>query len=248
MHSFKNLVSFLALATIAVHAKPVADGILSAAPPTSTLKDEDVPVQGGLLERDAHNALPTSTSAPATFKNCYYVVDGVGKFNSRMHVSASNWTKANFDTTTKNGAYFKKWNWDAGAGYYDESRVVIGDLKNLQLRQYTGPAKPYTQSGRTWNTYPSAQISTNWSDILYGSVRTVARGDVNPGAVYGFFFYATDVKEGETDIEIRTVDPVSFYITNQNATESAKISEDWYIDTTSTGTGFSDYFHEYRLD
>ncbi|GAB7357637.1 hypothetical protein MBLNU459_g0134t1 [Dothideomycetes sp. NU459] len=127
----------------------------------------------------------------------------------------------------------------------DESRVVIGSLKNLQLKMLPSPAYPQADG---YNTYPSAMIATNWSDILYGSVRTVAKGDINSGGVYGFFFFANNAPHGETDIEIRTTEPDAFYINNQQDGSLQSGPDEWGIDTTDTGTDFSDYFHEYRLD
>ncbi|THX69784.1 hypothetical protein D6D05_08882 [Aureobasidium pullulans] len=88
----------------------------------------------------------------------------------------------------------------------------------------------------------SAQIVTAWSDITYGSIRTVAKGTKNLGAVYGMFFYGPDVPHYETDIELVTLNPTTVHFTNQNDTMSNS------TETTLYGSSTISSWHEYRLD
>lgn len=86
-------------------------------------------------------------------------------------------------------------------------------------------------------------MSTNWSDVMYGSVRTVAKGDTNPGGIYGFFFYDNkDTLHGEADIEVRPSYDKMLYYTAQNSTGQAGLF------MSQLNTSFSDVYHEHRLD
>lgn len=80
---------------------------------------------------------------------------------------------------------------------------------------------------------------------MYGSVRTVAKGDMNPGGIYGFYFYApnrTDPLQGEADIEVRTSYDKTFHYTAQNKNGQAGPF------TAQLNTSFADDYHEHRVD
>ncbi|GAB7357636.1 hypothetical protein MBLNU459_g0134t2 [Dothideomycetes sp. NU459] len=231
----------IVLAAIAAHASPIVEGIgsltsnetgpspISAITGPSAVPSHFIPIR---LPYDMD-----ITQQATVVKRDFEAVQKATIVN--------NWSQSNFASATPQKRFFNKITQSLSYAEMDESRVVIGSLKNLQLKMLPSPAYPQADG---YNTYPSAMIATNWSDILYGSVRTVAKGDINSGGVYGFFFFANNAPHGETDIEIRTTEPDAFYINNQQDGSLQSGPDEWGIDTTDTGTDFSDYFHEYRLD
>lgn len=210
MRYSQTFLSLLALATTTtVRASLIGEEIgtfISAEPPSGVLE-----------RRDVSHTVPTSVSKPGVWNGCTYTVDGPSSgifynYTSRIHVNTSGWTHAAFDKTAPHGGFFVKTQQpDSGLGTFDASRVIIQSNGNLLLQQWPSPLTAYTGkwgngSVNNYYTLPSAEMSTNWSDIMFGSVRTVAKGDMNPGGIYGFFFY--DNKKGdlarEADIEVRT--------------------------------------------
>ena len=184
-----------------------------------------------------------ATSVPGTWKNnCVWNIAGVGNFTSRLYVSKSNWTAANFDSSTTNLRHFIK-NASSETDEFpnsDPSRIVISG-GNLLL-QNDGQTN-VTTSTRVFS--PGAMINTAWNDIKYGSVRTVAKGTINPGSVYGMYFYSLNPPiHGETDIELRTSYPYQAWYTNQESLPSVEVVAN---STLQSGT-IADAFHEYRLD
>lgn len=100
----------------------------------------------------------------------------------------------------------------------------------LQASAYVGPVGGAVDSG---------QISTNRTDILYGSFRATYKVTGGSGAVAGFFSYADD--ENENDMEIVTADGTNeVHFTNQPYPGEGAT---YLYNGTAT-----DVDHEYRFD
>ena len=87
-----------------------------------------------------------------------------------------------------------------------------------------------------------AQIATSYSDILYGSVRTVAKISNVPGTTHGFIFYANDTQE--VDFAFLTSDVSKAWLSNEQVTYGSPYST---YSVAAPGDASSAY-HEYRLD
>ncbi|THZ16201.1 hypothetical protein D6C90_10018 [Aureobasidium pullulans] len=247
-----RLLSSWLLASVAVtcHASPLA-GSLQASYELSdaleTLRDEAVPVLNrrqdeGTSASDSGAAnwaiAPSQSGQPLVWEKdgCTWTVDSRYKFDSHMEVKNSSWSSRNFSSTNANAMYFIKSDTDIGPAYFNKSQITIDSLGLLRMNQAAVPANSANTDAQ------SAQIVTAWSDITYGSIRTVAKGTKNPGAVYGMFFYGPDVPHYETDIELVTLNPRTVHFTNQNDTMSNS------TETTLYGSSTISSWHEYRLD
>ncbi|KAF2157973.1 glycoside hydrolase family 16 protein [Myriangium duriaei CBS 260.36] len=93
---------------------------------------------------------------------------------------------------------------------------------------------------------PSAEIATPYDDILYGSVRVVAKSSSVPGTCEGFFFYQSDAQE--TDIEILTHDQQNLWVTNQPTQPAAVTGKVRTTAQLPVGGNSTDGYHEYRTD
>lgn len=171
------------------------------------------------------------SSAGATYNGCDYVVPGVGSFNTELIVdfsSATEWPStlevSNETIAQGTGKYSRTFN---------TSGVVLNEGDSLSL---------IVPGGQNTSPILGGQFATTYSDILYGSVRTVAMASTVAGSIHGFFFYKNDNQE--TDIEIRTTDTSKTHFTNQPLKTGA--SETTY-NATSPSTITSAY-HEYRCD
>lgn len=157
-----------------------------------------LPLQPAALEKR------TTTSPPGVLKGCYWNVAGIGKFNS--HLQVTNMTAAVSDSRTPLIAY-------TSTGYPcpqledadAETGCVRYDLANINLDQTDNSLTLTVPGGQTSKLISCAKFGTNWTDILYGSVRTVARTSNVAGTVHGAFFYSNDTQE--TDIEFQTTNP-----------------------------------------
>lgn len=162
-----------------------------------------------------------------------------------MHIAPNGWNSSAFNSNSSlGGGYFVKSSAQWAIGTFDPSRVVVGSSGNLQLQILGVPATS------TETNAPGAQVTTSWSDIKYGSVRTMARGDRSPGAVYAAFFYRYDAVNSlkglvnESDIELRTTYPRRAFFTNDKA-NGAGLTSNYSLPDFGW---ISDEFHEYRLD
>lgn len=164
-----------------------------------------------------------------------------------MYVAPAGWTSDNFDSTNAHGRYFVKNTSTPGAfGDYDPSRVTVNSQGDLQL-QVLGT--PNTTTRSTWSH--GSMIDAAWEDIRYGSVRTVMKGTISPGSVYGTFFIALNHDyNGETDIELRTSYSKQTWDTNQQVycvgtqEHNPEAQQNSFL---SHGT-MADAFHEYHID
>ncbi|GAB7350743.1 hypothetical protein MBLNU459_g1294t1 [Dothideomycetes sp. NU459] len=205
----KSLLQLLSLAALTIEAKPIL------LPPPRF----GIPISS------------MSASPIATWDGCLYQVSGVGGFNSRIHYT--NWQDV---VNNPSSALLKASQATHGnPGHevtYDESRVSIDTDGSLRMTTLSSHA---ASAGLTL----SAQIETSWTDILHGSARVVAKSSNIPGAVLGFFFYASDTQE--TDIEIQTSYPQQVSYTNQGAGGPVTTTRAVPDDTSAA-------YHEYRID
>ncbi|THW39686.1 hypothetical protein D6D21_07181 [Aureobasidium pullulans] len=126
------------------------------------------------------------------------------------------------------------------------------NLLALASTAYAAASSPAgTKSGCYWNTDAGqfntrpisvAQLATSYSDILYGSVRTVAKISNVPGTTHGFIFYANDTQE--VDFAFLTSDTSKAWLTNEQVTYTSPYST---YSVAAPGDASSAY-HEYRLD
>lgn len=188
-----------------------------------------------------------STSSPGVWDGCRWTIDGTKKFSSRMHVPYGGWNSSYFNHTLTDRP-FNMSTVVHGDGDFRSSLVTFGSTGGLHLNVIgSAYVKPLVYSG--YLVAPSSQILTSWSDIQYGSVRTLAKGTTNPGAVFGMFFYrydyvlATDSSyTNETDIELRTWNTTKMWCSNQTPAGNAVT-----INATLPAS-FDGAFHEYRID
>ncbi|THZ45929.1 concanavalin A-like lectin/glucanase [Aureobasidium pullulans] len=169
-----------------------------------------------------------TTSPAAPFDGCLYQVSKVGAFNSRIAVT--NWSKFPFTlkaTDRTGGPARVRWN-PANVG-------VDANDGSLTLTVPGGQATCSDDS-----PCGSAQITTAYDDIMYGSMRTVAKTPNVWGTVSAMFFYSDD--NNEADIEIQTGNTTYAHFTNQ----------DWYGDNALSNSSVvadtSAAYHEYRID
>ncbi|PNS15492.1 Beta-glucanase [Sphaceloma murrayae] len=176
-------------------------------------------------------SLAQAVSPPAKWTGKGYNIAGVGTFNTFFEVDFSKLTAfpSSLDISTNTVA----------AGRAPYARTF--KKSNIQLNQGESVSllvQPVIEDG----SIPSGEFSTNVDDILYGSVRTVARASASSGTCHGFFSYLNDNQE--TDIEILTKDLSKVWFTNQ-ALEPG-------TDETSTSSPapktIASAFHEYRID
>ncbi|KEQ90567.1 hypothetical protein AUEXF2481DRAFT_9367 [Aureobasidium subglaciale EXF-2481] len=69
------------------------------------------------------------------------------------------------------------------------------DLVNVGLDVIKKALTLTVPGGQSSGPISVAQVATSYSDILYGSVRTVAKISDVPGTTHSFIFYANDTQE-----------------------------------------------------
>jgi hypothetical protein len=186
-------------------------------------------------------------------KSCMITVDGVGRFNQYVKYDFAKWTSFPLGLSISNYGIQADPDDDEHPfdQYYGPNNVILKRGRPLQLR---------VPGAQTKSPIQGAEITTAYDDILYASVRTVAKVSSVPGSCHGtvlprlslqmlpadnfigFFFYKSDTQE--TDIEIRTSYPDQIFLTNQKSSRTAAAST---FDTQSPA-GMSAGFHEYRFD
>lgn len=192
---------------------------------------------------DIKSGSSSYTSSPGTFDGCVWNIDNTYKFTSRLHVANHSWSSANFSSGNAHSQYFLKSTVEHGEGYFNATQVVIGDIGNLRLISNAVPASSSAIES------VAAQIQTAWTDIEYGSVRTVAKGDTNAGGVYGFFFYGPSPHFYESDIELLTTWPHNASFTNQYQVGKTDSTEVYSLTNVTLHNGGSiSNWHQYRTD
>jgi len=170
-------------------------------------------------------------SAKAKFDGTNYIVQGVGEFNSHLSID--------FATAKQIPDTLHVDDYPVGAGYAPYSRLFTTDNVNLIHGDSLSMLVP---GGQNSSPILGAEIRTTVDDILYGSVRTVAKASTAAGSCHGFFFYKNDTQE--TDIEILTSKPGKIHFTNQAVSGHGNPS----TCTSHAPEDLSSAYHEYRID
>ena len=169
-------------------------------------------------------------SAKAKYDGSNYIVKDVGGFNTHLSIDFTK-VKEIPDTLSVD-------TYPVGAGNAPFSRLFTTDNVNLIHGDSLSMLVP---GGQTESPILGAEIRTTYNDILYGSVRTVAKASTAAGSCHGFFFYKNDTQE--VDIEILTSKPKKVHFTNQ--------AVDGVTESTCTAASPPDMtsaYHEYRID
>jgi len=158
-----------------------------------------------------------------------WLVNGIGNFN--VHLSVDFTKYAVFPTnllgistnTIANGSA------PYGRAFQTANVQMAANYSALLLCQ------PTIVNGNV----PAAQIQTTYSDIMYGSVRTIAMASNVSGVINAFLFYGDDNNESDIDI----------YTKNQTQVVVGNIG---YHSTITSGVAapanMSSTWHEYRMD
>ncbi|KAI5265953.1 concanavalin A-like lectin/glucanase [Aureobasidium subglaciale] len=168
------------------------------------------------------------TSPTAPFDGCLWQVSKVGAFNSHLNVSDWKTLPSSLKATDRTGGPARV-KWDPS---------LVGVDANDGSLTLTVPGG----QGTCTDDKPcgSAQITTAYDDVMYGSMRTVMKTPNVWGTVSAAFFYSDD--NNEADIEMQTGDVTHAHWTNQ----------DWYgsngLTNSSVVANTSAAYHEYRLD
>lgn len=164
-------------------------------------------------------------------KTASYTVENVGTFNSHFSLKFASFSSlpSPLVASTKT----------IGAGTAPHSR----QFNASNIITTTGqPLRMLVPGAQHTSPIQCAEMTTSYNDVLYGSIRTVARASNISGVVHGFFMYRNDTQE--TDIEIRTVDLANIYWTNQQVRSGSPVTSV----TTRAPANITSAFHEYRLD
>lgn len=180
-----------------------------------------------------------STAGSLTKGGCYYSVPNVGLFTTRMSYS---WDNALTLATTGLGVVQDLVSsiYTVGAGNSPLPRRF--DLVNIGLSILDPSITLTVPGGQSKGPVSSAQITTAYDDILYGSVRTVAKISSVPGTTHGFSFYSNDTQE--IDFAFLTTDSSVAHLTNEQ-TSSASAPTSYQVSAPSDATTA---YHEYRVD
>jgi len=187
-------------------------------------------------------------------RSCMTTVPGVGRFNQYVKYDFVKWTSFPLGLSISNYGITADPDDDEHPfdQYYGPNHVILKRGRPLQLR---------VPGGQTKSPIQGAEFTTAYDDILYASVRTVAKVSSVPGTCHGialslssyiwqhliykctgFFFYKSDTQE--TDIEIRTSYPDQIFLTNQKSSRTAAAS----TFETEPPCDMTAGFHEYRFD
>lgn len=179
------------------------------------------------------NALTKSLAATENYSTCMYTVPNVGTFTTALSFDLSSGT-----TLPSLGGDIAASTYTVAANNAPYSRRF--DLTNIG---YTSNTLILTvPGGQTTGPISSAQIVTTYNDILYGSVRTVAKISPIAGTTHGFSFYSSDYQE--VDFAFLTNNDAVAHLTNeQTSSSSAPTSY-----TVAAPSDASSAFHEYRVD
>ncbi|GAB7350627.1 hypothetical protein MBLNU459_g1190t1 [Dothideomycetes sp. NU459] len=181
----------------------------------------------------AASAAALTTSSAGTQSGCFWSVSGVGSFNTHVNY---NWgtnmnqnvtdISASTYTVASNNAKFSR--------RFDQTNIGVSTADSAITLTVPG--------GQTSGPISSAQLMTVYGDILYGSVRTVAKIAAAGGTTHGFTFYSNDTQE--IDFAFLTSDSSLAHFTNEQ-TSSTAVGTSYSSGAPSDATAA---FHEYRVD
>jgi hypothetical protein len=111
-------------------------------------------------------------------KSCMITVNGVGRFNQYVKYDFAKWTSFPLGLSISNYGIQADPNDDEHPfdQYYGPNNVILKRGRPLQLR---------VPGGQTKSPIQGAEITTAYDDILYASVRTVAKVSSVPGTCHG---------------------------------------------------------------
>ncbi|KAH0400097.1 concanavalin A-like lectin/glucanase, partial [Aureobasidium melanogenum] len=116
------------------------------------------------------------------------------------------------------------------------------DLVNIGLDPLDLSLTLTVPGGQTTGPISVAQLETEYSDILYASVRTVAKISNVPGTTNAFIFYANDTQE--VDFAFLTSDISKAWLTNEQTSYGSPYTTYSVAAPADANTAW----HEYRLD
>lgn len=116
------------------------------------------------------------------------------------------------------------------------------DIVNVGLDASDQSLTLTVPGGQTNGPISTAQLTTNYNDILYASVRTVAKISNVPGTTNAFIFYANDTQE--VDFAFLTSDLSKAWLTNEQNSNTSPYSTYSVAAPADANTAW----HEYRLD
>lgn len=181
----------------------------------------------------------SSTAGTLQKGGCYYSVPNVGLFTTRMSYS---WNNAFTLASTGVGVVQDLVSsiYTVGAGNSPLPRRF--DLVNIGTSLLDPSLTLTVPGGQTKGPISSAQITTAYDDIMYGSVRTVAKISSVPGTTHGFSFYSNDTQE--IDFAFLTTDSSIAHLTNEQISADSPATS-YQISAPSDATTA---YHEYRVD
>jgi hypothetical protein len=168
------------------------------------------------------------TSPTTPFDGCLYRVPKVGNFTSHIAVSSWKTLPSTLKATDRNGGPY--------GVHWMPSLVGVDATDGSLTLTVPGGQQSCTEA----NPCGSAQITTAANDVMYGSMRTVAKTPNVWGTVSAFFMYSDD--NNESDIEVQTGDPTHAHFTNQDWYGSNGLTNAIVVANTSAA------YHEYRVD
>ncbi|KAI5205053.1 concanavalin A-like lectin/glucanase [Aureobasidium subglaciale] len=180
----------------------------------------------------ASTAYAYTPSAAGTKSGCYWNTDA-GPFNTRFGHDFTADLYGSVDSLVPS-------TYTVNAGVNPLARRF--DLVNIGLDAKEQALTLTVPGGQTDGPISSAQLTTSFNDILYASIRTVAKISNVPGTTHGFIFYANDTQE--VDFAWLTADVSKAWLTNEQVSYGSPYS------TYSVGApaDASSAYHEYRLD
>ncbi|KAI5199397.1 concanavalin A-like lectin/glucanase [Aureobasidium subglaciale] len=185
-----------------------------------------------------NDTLLLDSRAATTKKSCMRNLPGVGHFNQYVKYNFADWSHFPLGLSISNYGITADPDDDEHPfdQYYGPQNVILKKGQPLKLRVPGGQKKSPIQG---------AEFTTAYDDVLFASVRTVAKVSAVPGTCHGclgFFFYKSDTQE--TDIEIRTSFPTELFLTNQKSSARSVAS----TFSSPAPAHMSAGFHEYRFD
>jgi hypothetical protein len=114
-------------------------------------------------------------------KSCMTTVNGVGRFNQYVKYDFAKWTSFPLGLSISNYGITADPDDDEHPldQYYGPNNVILKRGRPLQLR---------VPGGQTKSPIQGAEFTTAYDDILYASVRTVAKVSSVPGTCHGMTF------------------------------------------------------------
>ena len=194
---------------------------------------------GSSAEQSLEKRYTSSAAGSLTKGGCYYKVPNVGLFTTRF-----NYAWDNYFTLLSTGIGIVEdlvsSIYTVGAGNSPLPRRF--DLVNIGISLLAPSMTLTVPGGQTKGPISSAQFTTAYDDILYGSVRTVAKISNVPGTTHGFSFYSNDSQE--IDFAFLTSNPGVAHLTNEQVSPTSPPTS-YQVAAPSDATTA---YHEYRVD